>query len=102
MADGQAQAFERASDAVATCLRRGERVLVTCQAGINRSALVAGLAMVKAYGYAGDQALRAVRANRRNATHVALCNPTFAEYLQRSRPKDLFGTFRRVLALLMP
>ena len=99
LTDGRADAFERASDAVADCLRRGECVLVTCQAGINRSALVAGLALVKAYGYSGALALSEIRANRRNTTHVALCNGVFADYLVESAPETRgAGMLRRLRA----
>jgi protein-tyrosine phosphatase len=100
MLDAQESAFERASNAVAGYLRRGKRVLVTCQAGINRSALVAGLAMVKAYGYTGEHALREVQANRRSADHLALCNPAFAEYLRASTAPGALGPLLRFLALV--
>lgn len=81
LSPAQAKLFEIASDDVAAGLRQGRRTLVTCAAGINRSALVAGLAMVKAYGIAGPMAYVAIRSRRRNATHVALCNGAFAAYL---------------------
>lgn len=95
-----APAFERASDHVADLLRRRMRVLVTCQAGINRSALVAGLALVKAYGYPGSLALREIQANRRNRTHIALCNTDFADYLVQSTKQGKFGPLLRLYSNL--
>ena len=85
MAKGQAERFELAAEDVANGLRLAQRTLVCCAAGINRSALVAGLAMHMAYGVPGQRAYVAIRSRRRNATHVALCNPAFAAYLCSKR-----------------
>jgi hypothetical protein len=75
--------FEKASDDVADGLRKGQRTLVTCHKGINRSALVAGLAMVKAYRFTGRQALMTIRAFRKvpESDKYALWNVSFATYL---------------------
>ena len=74
--------FEAASDDVADGLRKGQRTLVTCAQGVNRSALVAGLAMVKAYRFTGRQALMAIRALRRPPCGKRpLCNDGFAMWL---------------------
>lgn len=53
--------------------------LVHCQAGLNRSALVAGLALVRS-GMSADNAIRLLREKRCNA---ALCNETFEAWLRK-------------------
>lgn len=78
----QIKLFEKASDDVADGLRKGQRTLVTCHLGINRSALVAGLAMVKAYKFTGRQALMTIRALRKTPDgKPALRNDSFALWL---------------------
>jgi hypothetical protein len=61
---------------VSQCLERGERVLVSCHAGHNRSGLVAGLAMVIG-GVDGPDAVKMIRENRPGA----LYNSHFAKLL---------------------
>lgn len=51
--------------------------LVHCQAGLNRSGLVTGLALVN-QGYSGEAALALLRDRRGPAV---LCNPTFEAFL---------------------
>lgn len=52
--------------------------LVHCQAGLNRSGLVAGAALVLS-GMTGDEAIAQLRASRSPAV---LCNTTFANWLR--------------------
>lgn len=52
--------------------------LVHCQAGLNRSALVAGYALCRA-GMSGNDAVKLIRARRSDA---CLCNPTFEKFLR--------------------
>ena len=59
--------------------RRGERVLVTCMAGRNRSGLVSALALCRIGGVSGRQALSHVRMMR----PTALTNPNFADFLTK-------------------
>lgn len=49
---------------VADRLRRGRRVLVTCWMGLNRSALIAALAMADVYGMEADEIVRRMRRAR--------------------------------------
>lgn len=48
-------------------LRRGERVLVHCQAGVQRSPAVAGCYLIEHHGLTVDQAVAALRARRKIA-----------------------------------
>lgn len=56
----------------------GRRVLVRCQAGLNRSGLVVALVLYKA-GYSAGDAISLIRERR---SPYALCNPRFAEHLR--------------------
>lgn len=56
---------------------RGECVLVRCQAGLNRSSLIAGLALIY-LGMSGPDAVQLIRTRR---SPWALCNEDYAEYL---------------------
>lgn len=67
----------RAAEEVARRWRRGERVLVTCMAGRNRSGLVSALALCLIGGVSGKQALRHVQMMR----PTSLANPDFAKFL---------------------
>lgn len=62
---------------VVSSLRPDERVLVRCQAGLNRSSLIAGLALVS-MGFAGEDAVQLIRTRR---SPWALCNTEYANYL---------------------
>jgi protein-tyrosine phosphatase len=59
-------------------LRQGERVLVHCEMGLNRSALLAGLILVHG-GASGEDALQRLQDRRPGA----LFNERFCEYLRR-------------------
>jgi protein-tyrosine phosphatase len=61
----------------ATLVEAGERVLVNCQMGLNRSALVAGLVLVY-NGLSGEEAVLRLQARRPGA----LYNDAFAAYLR--------------------
>jgi len=63
-------------------VRAGRHTLVTCQMGLNRSALVAGLAMVR-LGVKPADAIRAIRSVR---GPDALCNKDFEQMIVRYRP----------------
>jgi hypothetical protein len=57
--------------------RAGERVLIRCQAGLNRSGLVTALVLMCA-GYTAGDAIRLIRERR---SPSALCNASFADWL---------------------
>lgn len=61
--------------------QRRQRVLIRCQAGLNRSGLVTALVLYKA-GYSTADAIELIREKR---SPYALCNPRFVEHL-RSLP----------------
>jgi hypothetical protein len=60
--------------------KSGDRVLIRCQAGLNRSGLVTALVLIKE-GYNPDQAIDLIRAQR--GEH-ALCNSQFEQWLLSS------------------
>ena len=64
---------------VARRLRGGPRVLVTCAMGLNRSALVAALAMHEVYGMSADEIILRLRRAR---GAWALSNPNFEKLLR--------------------
>lgn len=66
-----------ASLRVASGIEAGRKVLSRCQAGLNRSSLVAGLAMIR-LGFSGADAVQLVRARR---SPWALCNEDYADFL---------------------
>lgn len=69
----------RAADRVVRRLRAGRRVLVTCAMGLNRSALVAALAMHEVYGMDADEIISRLRRAR---GVWALSNPNFEKLLR--------------------
>lgn len=64
-----------AVDLVVADVQLGFKVLVRCYAGLNRSALVAGLALTRLTDAPGAEIITGLRAAR--SPHV-LCNPVFA------------------------
>lgn len=66
-----------ASDVLYRAWRRGDRVLVTCAQGRNRSGLVTALLARRIYGLSGREARLLVQQKRRNA----LTNGSFSRYL---------------------
>jgi protein-tyrosine phosphatase len=53
-----------AGSRVARRLRAGRRVLVSCQMGLNRSALIVALAMYEVYGMSADEIIARLRKER--------------------------------------
>lgn len=76
-AEDQAK-IKAVASTVAQRVRAGHRVLVTCHAGINRSGLIAGLALVE-LGFTGPQA-----ANRIKYLRGGLTNPQFRRLVRRA------------------
>lgn len=64
---------------VAAHVRAGEKVLVRCYAGLNRSGLVVATALHELTGLPGSKVILAMRAVR--SPHV-LCNPAFAAHIE--------------------
>lgn len=69
----------KAASLVARRLRAGCRVLVTCGWGLNRSALVAALAMHEVHGMRADEIVERLRRAR---GALALSNPNFEKLLR--------------------
>lgn len=80
-----------AASRVAEHLKAGQKILITCLAGINRSGLVAALTIHKALGYSGRSCIDLVRAKRRLADgdDVALTNTFFVEALLRLQGEEV-------------
>jgi len=72
-----ARLVEWAASVVASEVQKGRRVLVTCQMGLNRSALIATLALVKLTGMRPRDAIRHVQQRRPRA----LFNPAFVSFV---------------------
>lgn len=64
---------------VARRLRAGRRVLSTCAMGMNRSAIIAALAMQDVYGMSADEIIKRIRGARGS---WALSNPNFERLLR--------------------
>lgn len=80
-AEQQALALRAALD-VHKLNSQGKTVLVTCAAGVNRSALIAGLAMVIS-GDSAQQAIDRIRKHRKPPTgSIPLFNPHFRKMLR--------------------
>lgn len=69
----------RTADRVARRLRAGRRVLVTCAMGLNRSGLIAALAMADVYRMRADEIVARLRRAR---GIMALSNPNFERLLR--------------------
>jgi protein-tyrosine phosphatase len=76
------------SVAVGKTVVQGKRALVTCQMGLNRSALVVALALHQLTTMSGEQIVSHIRKHR---SEKALCNPWFVkkicEIVGDGRPK---------------
>lgn len=62
---------------------KGDRVLIRCQAGWNRSGLITALVMIRA-GFDAEEAIRTIR--RKRSPH-ALCNAQFETFLRTTDPE---------------
>lgn len=69
----------KAAARVSQLLRAGRRVLVSCAMGLNRSALIAAIAMHDVYGMRADEIVRRIRRGR---GMWALSNPNFEKLLR--------------------
>jgi len=81
MYDSEDQAFDQVDELahlVNTWRKEGFNVLVHCQAGLNRSSLVATRALMLE-GMSADEAIKLVRSKRSPA---CLCNPAFEKHLR--------------------
>lgn len=74
MREDEIAAAVQAGRKIARRLRAGRRVLATCAMGLNRSALVAALAMREVYGMSADETIGRIRRAR---GPWALSNPNF-------------------------
>lgn len=84
MYDSLEQGFEQVeelADEVVKRLRGRQKVLVHCQAGLNRSGLLAAT-VLKKLGYSGDEAVEKLRESR--GTAEVLCNSTFEDHVRNS------------------
>lgn len=72
------ETLESLSDEVVEALDAGGNVLVHCQAGINRSNLVATRVLMKKWGYSAKDAIALLRHKR---SPLVLANKTFENYL---------------------
>ena len=81
MAPDEREAVVKAADYVTRALRSRQRVLVTCNMGLNRSGVVSALALRRTYGLTPDQAIGLVRRAR---GPFALSNPQFEDFIRRS------------------
>lgn len=79
MREDEIEIASRAAKRVARLLREGRRVLSTCQMGLNRSSLVAALAMHDAYGMSADEIITRLRRARGS---WALSNQNFEKLLR--------------------
>lgn len=74
--EGELAWAEQTSSAVVARIEKGKRVLVTCMAGLNRSALVTALTLIK-LGYRPSDAIRWVQQHRPGS----LFNRAFVRYI---------------------
>jgi protein-tyrosine phosphatase len=74
------QAKKAANEGIKRILR-GENVLSTCWAGLNRSGLVSGLIIKKLANCSGPTAVKQIRKNR---SKFALFNPLFVKIIHRT------------------
>lgn len=82
MYDSLDQAFGQVDDLAGVVISRleaEENVLVHCQAGLNRSSLIAARVLMLMNDWDADTAIKTIRENRSPA---CLCNPAFEEHLR--------------------
>lgn len=74
--------IEQIADWINTCVDKGP-TLVHCQAGLNRSSLVAAVALMRRHpDWSPDYVINLLRERRSPAV---LCNPTFRDWLENYR-----------------
>ena len=66
--------------------KAGKRVLVRCQAGLNRSGLLMALVLIRD-GHTPEQAVELIRQNR---GEIALCNDIFVRWLTKRADVDFW------------
>ena len=74
--------------------KAGKRVLIRCQAGLNRSGLVMALVLIRE-GYAPEEAIKLIRRQRGEA---ALCNYRFVRWLNNEANLDFWRTGSKLAA----
>jgi len=83
---------------VEQAVRAGQKTLVTCRAGMNRSGFVTGIALHLLFGWDGDSIIRLIRKKRpmRNG-HRPLSNADFTAALRKltSHPTALPGGWQQ-------
>lgn len=67
---------------LAPCVRRGDRVLIRCQAGLNRSGLIVAATLVE-LGHTAEESVRLIRRAR---GIYALSNPHFIKWVYTLTP----------------
>lgn len=77
--DAISDQVDELADTVIRWLNDGKRVLVHCQAGLNRSSLVVARVLMKKYDMSADEAIKLIREQR---SPICLCNETFEAYLR--------------------
>lgn len=75
-----AESVEKIAQEVSESLDAGSRVLVHCQAGLNRSSLVVARVLMLRESMTADEAIALIREKR---SPVCLCNPNFEAWLRR-------------------
>lgn len=68
-----------AAEKVAKLVRQGKKVLVSCQAGWNRSGIITALSIKKLTNYKGNEIITLIKLNRR----FALSNPAFQTFIRK-------------------
>jgi len=86
--DDEVALARRAAQVVDKARRRGERVLVTCAQGVNRSGLIVALALVLE-GMSADGAVALVRSQRKHPAFKPLFNAHFVSEIERFARKRL-------------
>lgn len=70
--------IEEIADEVVAALKEGGKVLVHCQAGLNRSNLISAMALIRGFHMSPEAAIALLREKR---SPVVLCNQTFENFL---------------------
>jgi hypothetical protein len=73
------QGFQDCADMVVSKLDADKKVLVHCQAGLNRSSFVIALVLMQKYQMSTTEAVNTIRSTR---SQMCLCNDAFLQYLR--------------------